>query len=317
MAEFRLFFTTDIHGSDVCFRKFLNAAKAYDATVLVLGGDITGKILVPIVEIGRGQYRYRWLDREGTTDSDGVVELEHEIRRAAAYSFRTDPERLATFESDPAVSSRTFVEAMEDVLRQWVALAEERLAGTGVQCYITPGNDDDFGIDPILTSSALVQNAEGKVIAVRDSMEMITTGYSNPTPWETPREEPEDALLARISVMANQVKNPERSIFCLHVPPYGSGLDTAPLLDSNLKPKVAGGSMLVGPVGSTAVHDAIKQYQPMTALHGHIHESRGIRRIGRTRCINPGSEYGEGVLRGVLLALDDKKGFRDHVLVSG
>jgi Icc-related predicted phosphoesterase len=193
-----------------------------------LGGDITGKILVPIVEIGNGQFRYRWLDYESTTDADGVVELEREIRRAAAYSFRTDPDGLAAFEGDPAVSSRVFVDAMESVVRQWVALAEERLAGTGVQCYITPGNDDDLGIDPILLNSDVVQNPESEVIAIRDSMEMITTGYSNPTPWGTPREEPEDALLARISAMAEQVRHPERVIFYLHVPPYGSGLDTAP-----------------------------------------------------------------------------------------
>lgn len=317
MSEFRLFFTTDIHGSEVCFRKFLNAAKAYNAEVLVLGGDITGKILVPIVEIGNRQFRYKWLDQEGATDSDGVEQIERDIRRAAAYSFRTDPDGLAAFENDPSVAAKVFVEAMEGVARQWVELAEERLRGTGVQCYITPGNDDDFGIDPILLDSDVVQNPEGKVVALRDSIEMITTGYSNITPWDTPREEPEDALLARISAMADQLKSPEKAVFSLHVPPYGSGLDTAPLLDKNLKPQVAGGTMLVGPVGSTAVRDAIKKYQPMIALHGHIHESRGMRRIGRTRCINPGSEYGEGVLRGVLLALDDKKGFRDHVLVSG
>jgi len=316
VSKFRLFFTTDIHGSDVCFRKFLNAARVYEASVLVLGGDMTGKLLIPLVKGAAGTYTYRWLDREATVDEAGLEAVEKEIRAAAAYSFRTDPDHLALVQSDPSVAAEVFVEAMAGVARQWVALAEERLRGRDVECYITPGNDDDFGIDPVLTGSEVVRNPEGEVISLRGAVEMITTGYSNPTPWDTPREEPEDALLARISAMAERVRNRDTAIFCLHVPPYGSGLDEAPLLDKNLKPRVSAGTMLMGPVGSTAVRQAIERYQPCASLHGHIHESRAVVRIGRTRCFNPGSEYGEGVLRGVLLEVDEKKGVRDHVLIS-
>jgi Icc-related predicted phosphoesterase len=316
MSKFRLFFTTDIHGSDVCFRKFLNAAKVYEASVLVLGGDITGKLLIPLVDEGQGRYRYQWLDRDVVTDAEGIAAAEREIRAAAAYSFRTDPEQLARIQADPALAAEVFVVAMAGVAKQWVALAEERLRGRDVECYIAPGNDDDFGIDEVLRNSDVVRNPEGQVIALRGAVEMIATGYSNPTPWDTPREEPEDALLARISAMADRVRNPSTAVFSLHVPPYGSGLDEAPLLDKNLKPQVSAGRMMMGPVGSTAVRDAIKRYQPSVALHGHIHESRAVVRVGRTRCINPGSEYGEGVLRGVLLELDEKKGLLDHVLIA-
>ena len=316
MSKFRLFFTTDIHGSDVCFRKFLNAAKVYEASVLVLGGDITGKLLIPLVDQGQGRYRYHWLDRDVVTDAEGIAAAEREIRAAAAYSFRTDPEQLARIQADPDLAAEVFVVAMAGVAKQWVALAEERLRGRDVECYIAPGNDDDFGIDEVLGNSDVVRNPEGEVIALRNAVEMIATGYSNPTPWDTPREEPEEALLARIRAMAERVRNLSTAVFSLHVPPYGSGLDQAPLLDSNLKPQVSGGMVQIGPVGSTAVRDAIKQYQPSVALHGHIHESRAVVRIGRTRCINPGSEYGEGVLRGVLLELDEKKGMLDHVLIA-
>ena len=90
MSKFRLFITTDIHGSDVCFRKFLNAAKVYEASVLVLGGDITGKLLIPLVDQGQGRYRYHWLDRDVVTDLEGIAAAEREIRAAAAYSFRTE-----------------------------------------------------------------------------------------------------------------------------------------------------------------------------------------------------------------------------------
>ncbi len=48
----RVFFATDIHGSDVCWRKFLNAGKFHKADVLIMGGDMTGKAMVPIVANG-------------------------------------------------------------------------------------------------------------------------------------------------------------------------------------------------------------------------------------------------------------------------
>ena len=169
----------------------------------------------------------------------------------------------------------------------------------------------------MLGNSDVVRNPEGEVIALRGAVEMIATGYSNPTPWDTPREEPEEALLARISAMADRVRNLSTAVFSLHVPPYGSGLDQAPLLDSNLKPQRLGGDGADRPRrldGGAGRHSS--RYQPSVALHGHIHESRAVVRIGRTRCINPGSEYGEGVLRGVLLELDEKKGLLDHVLIA-
>ena len=68
-------------------------------------------------------------------------------------------------------------------------------------------------------------------------------------------------------------------------------------------------------VGSIAVRAAIEKYQPLLGLHGHIHESRSAQKIGRTLCINPGSEYGEGVLRGILLELSSK-GLEDHVFTQ-
>jgi Icc-related predicted phosphoesterase len=175
--------------------------------VLVLGGDITGKLLIPLVDQGQGRYRYHWLDRDVVTDLEGIAAAEREIRAAAAYSFRTDPEQLIRIQADPDLASEVFVVAMAEVAKQWVALAEERLRGRDVECYIAPGNDDDFGIDEVLGNSDVVRNPEGEVIALRNAVEMIATGYSNPTPWDTPREEPEEALLARIRAMAERVRN--------------------------------------------------------------------------------------------------------------
>ena len=78
-----------------------------------------------------------------------------------------------------------------------------------------------------------------------------------------------------------------------------------------------GGSPVISGVGSSAVRASIEAHQPLLALHGHIHESRGQVRLGRTVSLNPGSEYAEGVLRGVIVTLSRRKGLRGYQLVSG
>jgi Icc-related predicted phosphoesterase len=143
---------------------------------------------------------------------------------------------------------------------------------------------------------------------------MINEGHSNPTPWHTYREISEEELLSELTRQIEQVKDVRNAIFNLHVPPYGSKLDEAPLLDANLVP-VDGGRTYV-PVGSTAVRKVIETYQPLLGLHGHIHEARGQAQIGRTLCLNPGSTYGEGVLSGYVIALD-KKSVRGFQPVQG
>src|SRR4029077_12385099 len=53
-GETTLFFATDLHGSEVCFRKFVAAASFYGADLLVLGGDLTGRLVTPVVQNGQG-----------------------------------------------------------------------------------------------------------------------------------------------------------------------------------------------------------------------------------------------------------------------
>jgi len=156
------------------------------------------------------------------------------------------------------------------------------------------------GLEELLRASDFVDAAENRIVRIGDH-EMLSVGWSNHTPWDTPRECSEEELEARIDALAAQIEDMETAIFNIHVPPYGTGLDDAPELDENLKP-VQGGKVMK-PVGSTAVRDAILEHQPLLALHGHIHESRGIQKLGRTTCINPGSVYGEGTLQGVIVEL--------------
>jgi Icc-related predicted phosphoesterase len=132
---------------------------------------------------------------------------------------------------------------------------------------------------------------------------MLVTGYTNVTPWNTPREYTEANIAIHLEAMASRLKNPETAIFDIHVPPYDSRLDTAPMVGQDLKVKTSLGAQMTAPVGSTAVAEALRKYQPLLSLHGHIHESAGAVRIGRTVAINPGSEYGEGILHGVVVTV--------------
>jgi len=110
--------------------------------------------------------------------------------------------------------------------------------------------------------------------------------------------------------------NSRTAIVNVHVPPFGSGLDEAPVLDAELRVQASLGQVKFAPVGSTAVRDMLVAVQPLVGLHGHIHESRGIRRIGRTIAINPGSDYSTGTLNGALITLEGEK-VAAHQLVRG
>ncbi len=312
----RLFFATDIHGSETCWRKFLNSAKHYEADVVVLGGDMTGKALVPVVEDGEGRWHATLLEvRRELEGEDEVRAFEDVVSRRGYYPFRTTPDELQELEADEARLDRLFHERMLATVERWMALADERLGESGVPCFVCPGNDDQFEVDEIVRAAKHVELVEGRVVEL-DGHEMVSTGWSNPTPWETYREEEEDALSRRIDAMVSQLTvEPERVVFNLHCPPYGSGLDDAPELTAEMQLKDAGHSVV--PVGSKAVRRAIEEVQPVLSLHGHIHEARGNRRIGRTLCINPGSSYEQGELLGAVIDFAGGKKLKNFILTSG
>lgn len=221
-------------------------------------------------------------------------------------------------QNSPKYVAEIFEKCVVETLKSWLEYADQKLEGTDLHIYVAPGNDDDFVIDPVFANSKRVLNSEGKIIDIDGEHEMLNTGYSNPTPWKTPREEPEEALKERIEKMIPKIKNMQTAIFAIHVPPYGTGLDEAPVLnrtaDGGLKPTEAG--MSRSAVGSTAVLELVTKYQPLLGLHGHIHESKGTRNVGRTLCINPGSEYADGTLLGYLVEIKGDK-IRNHSPTSG
>ncbi len=312
----RLFFATDIHGSETCWRKFLNSGRHYEADVIVLGGDMTGKALVPIVDDGGGRWHATLLEnRHDLQGEEEVAQFEELVKRRGYYPFRTDPDELRRYEGDPEAADSFFHEQMLATVERWMALADEKLEGTGIQAFACPGNDDQFDIDPVIAEAKHVELAEGRVVDL-DGFQMVSTGWANRTPWKTYREEDETDLALRIEKVVAQVTTPpERTIFSLHCPPYGTGLDDAPELTEDMRLKHAGHAPV--PCGSTAVREAIQKHQPVLSLHGHIHEARGNARVGKTLCINPGSSYEQGELLGALVDLDGGKKVKNFVLTSG
>lgn len=313
-----IFFATDVHGSERCFMKFINAAKFYSATVLILGGDITGKALVPVVRQGaNGSYHAEFLGDAVTLESEEALEaFEKQVRHGGAYPFRTTPEELAAMEGDRSLVDQLFTRLMTQSVERWCSIAESRLRGAGVRVFIDAGNDDEPEIVETLKQAPFIEMPEGRVISIDDEHEMISSGFANTTPWHAPRDIPDEQLAAFIEGMASQLRDPHKAVFNIHVPPFGTGLDTAPLLDEHLKPLVVAGEITTGPVGSKAVRAAIERYQPIVSLHGHIHESRAASKLGRTMCINPGSEYGDGNLRGAVVTLKGDK-LAAYQLING
>jgi Icc-related predicted phosphoesterase len=307
-----LFFATDLHGSETCFRKFVAAARFYGADLLVLGGDLTGKLVVPLVAQPGGRWRAWAHGRERLLDEAGAAELERRARVAGSYTRRMDPEEHQRLEADPGAVEKLFAELMASTLRQWLDYANEKLDGSPVRILTAPGNDDPWVVDDVLREHGgeRVALAEGEIVEVAPGHELLTSGWTNKTPWNTPREYAEEAIAERLEGLAAGLANPAGALFNLHVPPYDSRLDTAPLLGQDLKVKTSMGGEVTAPVGSTAVRDAIERHQPLLSLHGHIHESGGAVRLGRTLAINAGSEYGEGVLRGVLVTVGGGKVLR-------
>ncbi len=294
----------------------MNAGRFYEADVLVMGGDITGKAVAPIVR-ENGRFRAPEILGAQTVSEKELPAVEKRIRDLGFYPLLTTKEEVEAAQEDEGAVATFFYDAMAASLERWLQLAEERLAGTDIRLYVMLGNDDEPRLREVLASSSLVVDPEDIPVDLGEGLQMLSCGHANPTPWNSPREMPEDELEEHLEELVAAVDDPKRSVFNLHVPPIGTAIDRAPALDETLKPIVRGGTVTMTAAGSQAVRNVLERHQPPLALHGHIHESRGVVKVGKTLCINPGSEYAEGVLHGALVVLDGKKGLRNYQLVSG
>ena len=309
----RLFFATDLHASDRCFRKFVAAAQFYDADLLVLGGDLAGKKLVALRRRLSGGYEVQeQIGPRFLATEQEASDYEKVLADTGTYTARLDDEHALT----PTERNNLVETAAIARLEAWVAYADKRLRTTGMRIVVIAGNDDPISFDHVLRDSEVWLNADGRVVEVGNGLQIAGFGYSTPTPWNTPRELLDEQIDVRLGNILGAVDPNKELILNVHVPPYGSGLDTCPVLDDDLRPVMGAGGPLTAPVGSQAVRRLITQTQPLLGLHGHVHEARGTTRIGRTLCANPGSQYSQGRLLGFLAVVTGNK-VKDWMLTEG
>jgi uncharacterized protein len=311
-----IFYASDIHGSERVFRKFLNAAAFYKVKALVFGGDLTGKAIVPFVQTSPGQYQAEVFGaRHETAEGSELAELEQFVRDRGAYPYRTTPEEMASLVADPDLVTQTFSRLMLETAEKWVTLADERLRKAGIPALMMPGNDDEPAVKQMLAQGDWITDAEDQLVDL-GGYQVISFGWATTTPWHSPREVTEAELAQRLGALAAKLDPDQPAIFNFHDPPANSGLDMAYKVTSDLKVEMAGGQPMLAPVGSTSVRELIERVQPVLSLHGHIHESRASRKIGRTLAVNPGSSYTEGVLQGVIVSVKGSK-VTGYQLVTG
>ncbi len=301
----KLFFATDVHGSNICWKKFLRVIDRFKVDIAILGGDLTGKMVVPMVRDG-DEYSYTLFERDVRFKATQLEDERSKVANAGYYPYPCERGEFQRLSNDEQAQKDLFNRLMAGRMQEWMDLASARFRGKS-PLYVSPGNDDRLIIDEILEKSDSVVVCERKLSHLPDGYDMVTCGWVNPTPWKTAREAPDEKLENMLEELMAKAQNYEKLICNFHAPPYNSGLDIAPKLTEDLSVKVGIGGVELGPIGSKAVRHMIEKYKPLLGLHGHIHESAGFRRIGRTFCVNPGSEYAEGVLRGYLVFLSGEK----------
>jgi Icc-related predicted phosphoesterase len=312
----KLYFVSDLHGSSKCFRKFLNGGPIYGADVMVLGADIAGKAIQTIVRAPGGRWRCSFIGTDhDVADGEELTALERLIEDNGYYPLRVEPGEFDQLRAEGKVDE-VFLGLMRARLSAWLEIADQRLRPTGIPLFFMLGNDDPVELGKLLDRAPYGTHAEGRVLPLDGEHELVSWGYSNITPWHSHREQTEEQLDHSIREMVAGVADPRRAVFNFHVPPYASGLDDAPVLDENLRVVQVLGQVKFAPVGSTTVRSVEEEFQPLLGLHGHIHEATGIRRIGRTIAINPGSDYSTGTLNGALVTLERDK-VTSHQLVRG
>jgi Icc-related predicted phosphoesterase len=313
----RIFFVADLHGSAICWRKFINAAKVYRADVLLVGGDIAAKTLTPILEENGIWAASVEGQRRAASSLPELERLEESLRDSATIPFRTTPGEGTELRAAPGRLDEVFERLASSELRRWLAWARNRIGSEPTRLCVGLGNDDLTSMETAVDEDELAELTDREVLRLDDRHELLTLAYSNPTPWKTHRELSEEEITRHIDRTVTKLERPATAVFNIHVPPFGTALDLAPRLTSTLTKVMApGGEPEMVHVGSTAVRSSLESHHPLLGLHGHIHESRGTVRFGRTLSMNCGSAYTEGSLLGALVDLASDE-VRSAVLTSG
>ncbi|MGI9305583.1 MAG: metallophosphoesterase family protein [Gammaproteobacteria bacterium] len=306
-GKLSIFFASDLHGSTVCFKKFVNGAKFYGANILFLGGDLTGKAVLPIAKQGNGSYLAAESGETITLATKSEVEeYSHRTTNKGFYPIVVSEDEYQELKKDADKQQTLFKKLVVDRVAEWCEYAGEKLKGSGIPLITAPGNDDFYEMDDVLSNAPAVQYHDMEVTEL-NGYEVLHCGGSTVTPWDTEREYSEEEYQAKFDELAAKVSNMDRCIYNVHVPPYGTVLDSCPKLDDELKVVFEMGNPVSMHAGSKSLMASIEKHQPLLGIHGHIHEGRGKISIGRTICVNPGSVYPEGILQGALITIKGDK----------
>ncbi len=300
-----VFFSTDVHGASSIWKKWLNAPTIYDVDILMLCGDLTGKVLIPIIDQADGTHKVFYSGKNLTVQTEHeIAVIEEKLANVGVYSIRCNLDKIEQLKSDQGEVEAIIKEKAKDRLIEWLELLTKKIDLNKVKVIVMPGNDDDYGIDPVIRfySDKGVIWCLDNVIEL-GSLELISLAHVNPTPWDTAREANEKQIAEMINNLVKKLSNPRNAIFNFHAPPFNTRIDLAPQLDKNKKPVTSGGQICNTHAGSKSVRKAIENFQPLLGLHGHIHEAAGVDIIQDTICINPGSEHSEGILHGYVIRI--------------
>lgn len=317
MKMIRILYGSDFHGSEAVFRKFISAGLQYKANILIVGGDVTGKAMIPVIHQGGSHYLAYLFGAEqvATNHDDELEKVKKTISNVGFYPITLEKDEAEELETNPDKMAARFEREMCQRVREWLTLAEEKLVPQNISMYFMAGNDDLPSIDETIAEFEHIHDPDMKHFLLNDGYELVGNSNANMTPWTCARDIEEDELGKKMEILAGMIQNPGRTIAVLHVPPFASGLDTCPDLDKELKIITQGGQVVMKPAGSPAIKAFIEKVQPMLTLHGHIHESPGHVRIGRTLSINAGSEYAEGIMKAAIVNLENGK-VKGHMLIS-
>ena len=313
MGKLKLLLVSDLHGSETAYRKLANAVKYYKVDAVVFAGDLAGKVLVPVIKIG-DSYKIPLISEDKLfkgSEAEGKIK---ELRGSGYHVRVVTEEEYERMKSDKDYLDKVLNETLTNDIVEYLNIIDERYRQQGVKMYLIPGNDD-----PIDVINGVNSRQWGSIIPFDENIVNLNShilvgfGYSNITPWNTHRELSEEEMYERLSRLMNKLDNSEysKTILVIHAPPYGTVIDQAPMLTSDLRVVRRGGEVVLTHVGSTSVKRIIEEYKPLMGLHGHIHESGGVDAIKvngvKIPIFNAGSEYQFGVLRGIIISIDGNK----------
>jgi len=300
----RIFFTADIHNSELVFRKILSIPSLYNPDVMIISGDLTGKAIVPIIKKEDGSYICTFQGEKHVMKNEKEVkEFETKLLNKGIYPHICSKEEVVELQNDQAKLDALFKKLTVKRIEYWVRELEEKVP-ENVMVLMMPGNDDIWEIDEIISSSKRVINPLKKVVNMEYGYQIISLDYVNPTPWNTPREADENEIMKMLEKYLEKIENTGKVICNFHCPPDNTNIDLAPKLDKKLRPVYKFGELELQHVGSKSIRKFMEKYSPLLGLHGHIHEAEGYDKVGRTLVINPGSQYSAGMLKGIIVDLD-------------